>query len=126
MNRSTTNYYLVNLSMADLLISIWCPFTGIMQKSFNDSDNYFLPAIFCKIDVFYKGSWKSDKIMLIQKRLLYSVLCMVSSMLTISAISLDRFMAVIWPLQARATNRKARQVMTVHSIVNILPWLGIS
>ena len=37
-----------------------------------------------------------------------SVLCMVSSVMTLSAISCDRFLAVICPLRTRVTQRKAR------------------
>ena len=40
--------------------------------------------------------------------LLMSVLCMVSSVMTLSAISCDRFLAVICPLRTRVTQRKAR------------------
>ena len=38
----------------------------------------------------------------------YTVVCVVSSVLTLSAISFDRFMAVICPLHTRVTQRKAR------------------
>ena len=44
------------------------------------------PAIFCKLNSFY------------------TVVCVVSSVLTLSAISCDRFMAVFCPLQVRLTN----------------------
>ena len=43
---------------------------------------------------------------------------MVASTLTLSAISCDRFIAVIFPLRTRVTQRKARFVVNVptHSI----------
>jgi len=87
--RTTMNYYLVNLSIADLMITAWCPIHSLV-KELSDKNQYVLPAVFCKIGVFY------------------TVLCMVSSILTLSAISFDRFLAVIFPLRTRVTQRKAR------------------
>ena len=48
------NYYLVNLSIADLMITAWCPFNSLV-KELSDQNQYPLPAIFCKIGVFYTG-----------------------------------------------------------------------
>ena len=59
-------------------------------RELSEKNQYNLPPIFCKIGVFY------------------TVLCMVSSVMTLSAISCDRFLAVICPLRTRVTQRKAR------------------
>ena len=83
------NYYLVNLSIADLLISIFCPIYSLV-KEMSPRQQFPLPAIFCKAGIFY------------------TVVCMVASTLTLSAISCDRFIAVIFPLRTRVTQRKAR------------------
>jgi len=32
LSRTTINFYLVNLSIADLLISAWCPWTSLIQQ----------------------------------------------------------------------------------------------
>ena len=48
------NYYLVNLSMADLMITLWCPAQSLVREM-SDQHGYVLPAIFCKIGVFYTG-----------------------------------------------------------------------
>ena len=48
------NYYLVNLSVADLMITAWCPIHSLV-KELSDKNQYVLPAIFCKIGVFYTG-----------------------------------------------------------------------
>ncbi|XP_023338028.1 substance-P receptor isoform X2 [Eurytemora carolleeae] len=93
--RTTINFYLVNLSIADLLISAWCPWTSLIQQVLSPSSLYILPPIFCKLDVFYR------------------VLCTVASVLTLSAISFDRFLAVIFPLQTRVTQRKARYLIVM-------------
>merc|ERR1719336_2148164 len=83
------NYYLVNLSIADLMITLWCPVQSLVREM-SEYNQYVLPSVFCKIGVFY------------------TVLCMVSSVMTLSAISCDRFLAVICPLRTRVTQRKAR------------------
>ena len=71
-SRTTINFYLVNLSVADLLISVWCPWTSLAQQLVTSPTRYVLPNVFCKLDVFYR------------------VLCSVASVLTLSAISFDR------------------------------------
>ena len=85
------NYYLVNLSIADLLISLFCPIYSLVRE-LNPRQQFPLPAIFCKAGIFY------------------TVVCMIASTLTLSAISCDRFIAVIFPLRTRVTQRKARYV----------------
>jgi hypothetical protein len=80
--RTTINYYLVNLSVADLLISAWCPWTSLTHQVLAPTSHYILPPIFCKLDVFYR------------------VLCIVASVLTLSAISFDRSVSISvarWP-----------------------------
>ena len=48
------NYYLVNLSIADLLITLWCPAHSLV-KELTTSSQYLMPALACKIAVFYTG-----------------------------------------------------------------------
>ena len=48
------NYYLVNLSISDLMITAWCPINSLV-KELSDKDQYVLPAVFCKLSVFYTG-----------------------------------------------------------------------
>ena len=50
------NYYLVNLSIADLMITVWCPINSLI-KELSDQKQYLLPAVFCKFGVFYTGSY---------------------------------------------------------------------
>ena len=57
--RTTMNYYLVNLSMADLMITLWCPAQSLVREM-SDQNGYILPAIFCKIGVFYTGRYDHD------------------------------------------------------------------
>ena len=105
-HRTTMNYYLVNLSMADLMITLWCPAQSLVRE-LSDHNGYILPAIFCKIGVFYTGNTVT-MIMSLMVTMMMPVLCMVSSVMTLSAISCDRFLAVICPLRTRVTQRKAR------------------
>ena len=48
------NYYLVNLSIADLMITLWCPVQSLVREM-SEYNEYALPAVFCKIGVFYTG-----------------------------------------------------------------------
>ena len=52
--RTTMNYYLVNLSIADLMITLWCPVQSLVREM-SEYNQYALPAVFCKIGVFYTG-----------------------------------------------------------------------
>ena len=54
------NYYLVNLSMADLMITIWCPVQSLVRE-LSQFNHYILPAVFCKIGVFYTGGKIDDE-----------------------------------------------------------------
>ena len=40
--------------MADLMITLWCPAQSLVRE-LSDRNGYILPAIFCKIGVFYTG-----------------------------------------------------------------------
>merc|ERR1719210_1226506 len=95
------NYYLVNLSVSDLMMTVWCPVQSLVRE-LSEKNQYSLPPVFCKIGVFY------------------TVLVMVSSVMTLSAISCDRFLAVICPLRTRVTQRKAR-----YFIVSVWLLAGI-
>ena len=48
------NYYLVNLSIADLMITAWCPVNSLVKELSKKTD-YILPAVFCKVGGFYTG-----------------------------------------------------------------------
>jgi len=85
--------------VADLLITMWCPFTSLLPSGDFQGD-YALPPVLCKLDVFYR------------------VTCTVSSVLTLSAVAYDRFMAVIFPLRARLGERKARYFIFFNWIVS--------
>ena len=108
------NYYLVNLSIADLMITLWCPVQSLVREM-SEYNEYALPAVFCKIGVFYTGA--SGDMYLVSVQIMLAVLCMVSSVMTLSAISCDRFLAVICPLRTRVTQRKARY-MSCHHVMS--------
>ena len=48
------NYYLVNLSISDLMITSWCPINSLV-KELSGKGQFVLTAVFCKIWVFYTG-----------------------------------------------------------------------
>ena len=48
------NYYLVNLSIADLMITAWGPMNSLV-KELSDRTEYVMPALACKVGGFYTG-----------------------------------------------------------------------
>lgn len=52
--RTSTNQYLVNLAVADLLVTLVCMWVHIVRHL--SHPNYVLPAIVCKLDGFVQGT----------------------------------------------------------------------
>lgn len=108
--RTTINFYLVNLAIADILICTFCMTVYLIN---NLTDPLFiLGPIICKVNAFCQMT------------------CLTSSVLTLSAISCDRFIAIIYPLQARFRVTKQRTgiliiLIWVTSILVSLPFLFV-
>lgn len=97
--RSTTNMLIINLAIADLLFVIFCvPFTAIDYVS----DTWPLGNIWCKI---------------IQYLIIVTAL---ASIYTLVLMSLDRFLAVVYPISSRSL-RNERNAFTAITIL----WLII-
>ena len=47
--RTTTNYYLVNLAIADLAVTLFCTWVSLVHAF---TDNWPLGAVFCKLNSF--------------------------------------------------------------------------
>lgn len=50
--RTTTNYYIVNLAVSDLLVTIWCTWVYLVN---NLTEGFVLGAFFCKFNTFAQG-----------------------------------------------------------------------
>ena len=50
--RTTTNYYIVNLAVADLLVTVCCMWVTLVDDV---TEGWVLGAFFCKINTFMQG-----------------------------------------------------------------------
>ncbi|CAL1276576.1 unnamed protein product [Larinioides sclopetarius] len=97
--RTTINFYVANLAVADALICIFCMGThsfGTLTRSFA------LGSFMCKFNTFMQ------------------MVCLLSSVLTLSAISCDRFIAIMFPLHVRITKQRTSIVMQIIWVISIL------
>ncbi|KAK3765565.1 hypothetical protein RRG08_067287 [Elysia crispata] len=96
--RTVTNYFLVNLAIADVLISIFnLPF----HLTFNMYQIWFFGLEYCKINFFI------------------APLTISVSVFTFMAIAIDRYIAIIHPLRPRLTGRI---VLSIISVIWILSF----
>lgn len=51
--RTTTNYYIVNLAVADILVTIFCTWVHLVNNLNNN--NWVLGGFFCKFNTFSQG-----------------------------------------------------------------------
>ncbi|XP_041357536.1 orexin receptor type 2-like [Gigantopelta aegis] len=83
--QTVTNLFIVNLAVADFLVFVTCQPPTVLQ---NITETWFLGRLFCKIAIFFQN------------------LCVSSSVLTLCAISVERYYAICRPLKAKITSRK--------------------
>ncbi|XP_022643908.1 substance-K receptor-like isoform X2 [Varroa destructor] len=88
--RTTVNFYLSNLAFADALIAMFCMWTYLV-KHFHDS--YVLGVFMCRVEGFVQMT------------------AVTSSVLTLSAIACDRFVATLFPFHVRTTERRTNVVL---------------
>nr|XP_045606545.1 substance-K receptor-like [Procambarus clarkii] len=98
--RTTTNQYLVNLALADLLVTVICMWVHIVRHL--SYPHYVLPALVCKLDGFVQAT------------------SLLASVLTLTVISVGRFVAVMFPLHARTSPDRARRVIAAVWISSAL------
>ncbi|XP_067136262.1 substance-P receptor-like isoform X2 [Centruroides vittatus] len=99
--KNTTGKFLVNLATADIFIAIFCMLIHIVRL-FQNQHQYPLGPVMCKFEIFSKMT------------------CLTASVLTLSAISCDRFIAIMFPLHVRITKQRTSAVITVIWIVSML------
>ena len=61
--RTTTNFYIVNLAVADILVTLFCTWVHLVNN-LND-DNWVLGSFFCKFNTFSQGKTYSVSYILI-------------------------------------------------------------
>ncbi|ELT92554.1 hypothetical protein CAPTEDRAFT_73422, partial [Capitella teleta] len=90
--RTTTNFYLVNLAVADLLVTLMCSWVHLVDSL---TENWVLGAFFCRANSFAQ------------------VLALVSSILTLTLIACDRFFGIMFAMRAHLTERRASCCLVV-------------
>ncbi|XP_054160979.1 neuropeptide SIFamide receptor-like [Oppia nitens] len=104
--RSTINYYLTNLAVSSILVCGFC--LWINQIDMITKPFYLLGSFMCKFNAFIQMT------------------CLTSSVLTLSAISLDRFVAILYPLKARFTKQRTGLIISgiwLASMIISIPFL---
>ncbi|CAH2248767.1 orexin receptor type 2 [Pelobates cultripes] len=95
--RTVTNYFIVNLSLADVLVTITClPATLVVDIT----ETWFFGKTLCKIIPYLQTVSVSV------------------SVLTLSCIALDRWYAICHPLMFKSTAKRARNSIVVIWIVS--------
>ncbi|XP_058055949.1 neuropeptide SIFamide receptor-like [Anopheles bellator] len=107
MMRSPTNRFIVNLAYADLLVNILClPFTLIG----NLYPAWILGVFFCKSVSYLQGVSVS------------------ASVNTLMAISIERCVAISFPISGTITTRQYRMIVSIIWFIALsinLPWLFV-
>nr|AKQ63065.1 orphan G-protein coupled receptor 59 [Platynereis dumerilii] len=84
--RTTTNYFLVNLAVSDLMVTLSCTWVHLVDDL---TEGWVLGAFFCKFNSFAQ------------------VLSLVSSIMTLTLISCDRFFGIVFAMKAHMTERRS-------------------
>ncbi|BES91945.1 receptor [Nesidiocoris tenuis] len=90
--RTVTNYFLVNLSVSDLLMSL---LNCIFNFTFMLDSHWPFGSVYCTVNNFVAH------------------VSVASSVFTLVAISLDRYVAILRPLKHRMSRRKARVALVI-------------
>ncbi|XP_054724887.1 QRFP-like peptide receptor [Uloborus diversus] len=98
--RTTINFYVANLAVADAMICIFCMGPHILSTL--TYPLFVLGEFMCKFNPFMQMT------------------CLTNSVLTLSAISCDRFMAIMFPLHVRITKQRTSVVMKVIWVISII------
>ncbi|XP_060523643.1 neuropeptide SIFamide receptor-like [Cylas formicarius] len=102
--RTVTNFFIVNLAVADILVIVFCLPATLMS-------NIFVPWVL--------GWWMCKTVPYVQG------VSVAASVYSLVAVSLDRFLAIWWPLKCQITKRRAR-IMIVFiwcvALTTTIPW----
>ncbi|XP_039750899.1 orexin receptor type 1-like [Pararge aegeria] len=97
--RTVTNYFLVNLAMADFMVLLFClPATVVWDVT----ETWFLGDVLCKILLYFQS------------------VSVTVSVLTLTFISVDRWYAICFPLKFKSTINRAKTAIFVIWTVSLL------
>ncbi|XP_055549108.1 neuropeptide SIFamide receptor-like isoform X2 [Wyeomyia smithii] len=102
--RTVTNFFIVNLAVADVLVIVFCLPATLMSNIFVP---WMLGWLMCKTVPYIQG------------------VSVAASVYSLIAVSLDRFLAIWWPLKLQITKRRARFMIVCIWIIALgstIPW----
>ncbi|XP_044757383.1 neuropeptide SIFamide receptor-like [Coccinella septempunctata] len=102
--RTVTNFFIVNLAVADILVIVFCLPATLMS-------NIFVPWVL--------GWWMCKTVPYIQG------VSVAASVYSLIAVSLDRFLAIWWPMKCQITKRRARFMILLIwfiALTTTIPW----
>ncbi|XP_071516608.1 neuropeptide SIFamide receptor-like [Panulirus ornatus] len=102
--RTPTNYFIVNLAMADVLVIVFCLPATLLANIYYP---WMLGWVMCKAVAYVQG---------------VSVSASVNSLV---AVSLDRFLAIWFPLKLQITTARARAIIVliwIMAVVSAVPY----
>lgn len=103
--RTVTNFFIVNLAVADVLVIVFCLPATLLSNIFVP---WLLGWFMCKAVAYIQG------------------VSVAASVYSLVAVSLDRFLAIWWPLKCQITKRRARMIIVVIwfiALTTTSPWL---
>ncbi|XP_068625351.1 orexin receptor type 2-like [Battus philenor] len=97
--RTVTNYFIVNLAVADFLVLLFClPPTVLWDVT----ETWFLGEALCKILLYFQS------------------VSVTVSVLTLTSISLDRWYAICFPIEFKSTTGRAHTAILLIWLVSLL------
>ncbi|XP_055602011.1 neuropeptide SIFamide receptor-like [Uranotaenia lowii] len=102
--RTVTNFFIVNLAVADVLVIVFCLPATLMSNIFVP---WMLGWLMCKTVPYIQG------------------VSVAASVYSLIAVSLDRFLAIWWPLKLQITKRRARFMIVciwIIALASTIPW----
>ncbi|XP_062604204.1 QRFP-like peptide receptor isoform X1 [Saccostrea cucullata] len=94
--QTTTNYFLVNLAVSDLVVSLSCSWVHLVDDL---TEGWVLGEFFCPFNTFAQ------------------VASLVSSILSLTLVACDRFFGIVYAMKAHIIERKAKPVIIAIWIV---------
>ncbi|XP_050435944.1 orexin receptor type 2-like [Adelges cooleyi] len=97
--RTVTNYFIVNLAVADFLVILIClPPTVLWDVT----ETWFMGTLACKLVLYFQ------------------TVSITVSVMTLTSISIDRWYAICHPLKFKSTTGKARTAIVIIWIIGLL------
>ncbi|KAJ8319142.1 hypothetical protein KUTeg_004233 [Tegillarca granosa] len=96
--RTTTNFFIVNLAISDILVTVSCTWVHLVKDL---TEGWILGVFFCKFNSFVQ------------------VVSTVTSILSMVLIACDRFFGIVFAMKAHIIERRARNSLIFVWIISI-------